>query len=128
MVSTGGAAGVVRAWSRQAAALVIAALAGCSAEPVPPRDPDPRNQPVDGAVAVTEWRHLGQPGAPFGPGGPRWTDPLTLLTAMSGAMATGGAEAIDSALAFMNASATAVGWIRVGDPNGPRLATDLQVD
>ena len=109
---------------------IVAALAGCSGlvPIVPPgADPHPWDRPVEGAVAVTEWRDDGQPTAPFGPGGPNWGHPEELLDAMAGAMAQQGVDAV-AALASQNASGAVVGWIRLGADDRPHVATDLRVD
>jgi hypothetical protein len=90
---------------------VVVALVGCSDAPEVPA-PTPWEEPVAGAVAVTEWTDNGHPTAPFGPGGIAWDDPQQILEAMERAFGGPGAT-VRSEVVGRDGDGAALGWVRV---------------
>ena len=72
--------------------LCLALATACTSQP----DPEPWEEPVEGAVAVTAWEDDGAPTSPFGPGGYPWTSPQLIVDAMAQALAQGDATAVGS--------------------------------
>lgn len=98
-----------------------------SAEPIAP----PWEEPVAGARAVTEWKDDGQPMAPFGPGGPAWSSPQELLSAMAGAFSSAMPDSrAVGRVVDRNISGTVTGGIRIELPerDGNVIAVDFRVD
>ena len=98
-------------------------VAACTGQP----DPEPWQEPVDGAVAVTAWEDDGTPTSPFGPGGASWTSPQQIVDALANALAQGDATAVGRVV-DERADGTAVGWVRITVPDTPVLAGDLRFE
>jgi hypothetical protein len=116
---------------RVAFAALALGSAACSADIAPEPDAAPWDEPVPGAVAVTEWRDDGQPASPFGPGGAHaWRSPDELVSAMAQALATSGDARATGRVVERRASGTAIGWVRIDldAGRGPALAGDLRME
>lgn len=88
-------------------------------------DPEPWEEPVEGAVEVTAWEDDGAPTSPFGPGGYPWTSPQTIVDALAQALARGDATAVGSVVEERD-DGTAIGWVRITVADTPVLAGDLR--
>lgn len=118
--------------------LVVAAVvgAGGAGDTVPPAAGQPWDEPVAGAVAVTDWEDHGQPTTPFGPGGYAWGSPDELLTAMAQAFTTYEGVSTAARVVERRDNGTVVGWVRIDiheviERQGldePALATDMRVE
>lgn len=114
-------------------AVLLLTFAGCGSQdeekeraPVPPWE-----EPVPGAVAVTEWKDQGQPAAPFGPGGASpWGSPDELIVAMASGLSTVDGFRTTGRVVERRESGTVIGGVRIelGEGQGPALAGDLRVE
>lgn len=113
------------------AAPLLAALTACG-PPVasPTADLAPWDDPVAGAVAVTEWEDQGEPVAPFGQGGPEWGSPEELISAMVQALASTGDVRTVGRVVERRDSGTVIGWVRMelAGMEGAVLAGDFEVE
>jgi hypothetical protein len=117
-----------RSGSGFALALVTIACAACGGDaPIPSRDEVPWDEPVAGAVAVTEWRDDGESVGPFGPDGPQWEAPEELVAAVAAALAQSDDITTTARVASRSGDA-AVGWVRVEAAGDNALAADLRLD
>ncbi len=107
-------------------ALAVATMACGTEVPAQPAGETPWDEPVGGAIAVTDWGDNGESVGPFGPDGPDWRSPDELVAAMADALAQ--ADDIRTAAAVVSQSGdAAVGWVRVEAPGDNQLAADLRV-
>lgn len=112
---------------------LLLVIAACASEttPTPAADPAPWDEPVPGAVAVTEWKDNGQPAGPFGPSGPGWGSPDELVTSMATALAAAGDIRTTAKVVEQRPTGTVVGWVRMqvaDDVDEPVLAGDMRVE
>lgn len=117
----------------RAGALVLTtalAVTACAGEAAEPDDPSPWEEPVAGAVAVTEWEDQGQPAAPFGPGGPAWGSAEELLSTMAQSLAGDWDGRTTGRVVEHRESGTVIGWVRMEDAagRGPVVAGDLRIE
>jgi hypothetical protein len=101
--------------------MCLALAAACTSPP----EPEPWEDPVDGAVAITAWVDDGTPTAPFGPGGSSWSSPQQIVDALAQALARGDATAVGMVVGEQ-ADGTAVGWVRITVADTPVIAADLR--
>lgn len=108
--------------------LAVVVATACGSEALPSVDDRPWDEPVAGAVAITEWQDDGQPVAPFGPGGAPWGSPEELIAAMTQALASSGDIRTTGRVVERNGSGTVVGWVRMEVEDGAVLAGELRVE
>jgi hypothetical protein len=115
--------------SRVVQVVAIATIvAGCVAEEPPdPSDP-PWDEPVAGAVAVTDWQDDGTPTSPFGPSGPGWDSPELIVTALAESLGRGGDARASGVVVSRSDAGTAVGWVRIEVPEDAAIALDIQLE
>jgi hypothetical protein len=108
--------------------LILSAQTACGAGvPTPSGSEEvPWDEPVAGAVAVTEWRDDGEPVGPFGPDGPEWGSAVDLVAAVAAALAQSG-EIGTAWQVVSEFGDDAVGWVRLEAPGGDSLAADLRL-
>ena len=81
----------------------------------PAPDPEPWEQPVDGAAGVTAWEEQPTTTSPFGPDGANWSSPDDLLTALAATLEQGGVAA-EYAVIPGDDEGAVTGWLRMRDP------------
>lgn len=103
-------------------------LAACAPEELALPSEPPWDEPVVGAVAVSEWHDDGTPGSPFGPEGPGWDSPDLIVTALAENLGRAGDVHASGAVVERRNDGSALGWVRIEVPGEVEVALDMRLE
>ena len=114
--------------SRQTLLVAALVILGACGQPGNVPLPTPWEKPVDGAVDLTAWADLGQPTAPFGPGGVEWGGPSEIIKALAASLAASADTEVESQIVGSTGTGATIGWVRVEIDDPPLRALDMRVE